>query len=356
MLIWLIRAVYVGILAGLAAKITSDYGDMFAHGQFGAILLFFGILGGGLLVVLIDLVYPEKRIRNISAIYFGLLVGSLLGHLLSLAFGPTLTLWSNARFNLGVPFSLVTTTILCYVCVSVLLQTKDDFRFVIPYVEFSRQIKGARPLILDSSVIIDGRIADIAETGLLDQTLVVPRFVLQELQSVADSSEKFKKSRGRHGLGVLDRLQKCPHVRVEMQVGEPLDSRIRAQVDDKLIELAKGMNGKILTNDVNLAKMAGLQGIETVNLNEVGKASRPPVLWGETLAVRLVREGEEPGQGIGYLEDGTMVVAEAGKNFVGHEVNLVVTSVLQTNAGRMIFGRLDSRQPEPARVVAARGN
>lgn len=355
MLLWIVRGLYLVILAGTAAKVTSDYGDLFVRDSFSAGLLFLGILGFGMLAVILDVLYREKRISSISAVYFGLLVGSLLGHLLSLAFGPTLSLWSTDRFQLAAPFSLVTTIVLCYICVSVLLQTKDDFRFVIPYVEFSRQLKGRRPLIFDQGVIVDGRIADIADTGLLDQTIVVPRFVLQELQTQADSPDKTRRNRARHGLTILDRLQKCGRVEIDMEVGET-EARGKREIGERLIDLAKAMNGTLVTTDVGLVKLAGIQGAEAVNLNEVAMACRPPVLWGDVVTVRLVREGEGPGQGIGYLDDGTMVVAEMGKKFVGSEVNLLVTSVLQTSAGRMVFGRIDAKTSEPGRLAGAPSN
>lgn len=356
-MLWLIRAVYLLILAGAAAKVSNEYAGLFnlAFAGIGPILIFSCIMGIGILAIVLDVMYPRKRIANIAAIYFGLLVGTLLGHLMGLAFKPMLDGWMDRRapVPLNLPFSLVLTTICCYVCVSILMQTKDDFRFVIPYVEFSRKVKGSRPLILDTSVIIDGRVADLAETGMLGQTIVVPRFVLQELQHIADSQDKMRRSRGRRGLDVLDRLQKCPKVEYELHE-EEVESKFKREVDSRLIELAKELNGKLVTNDFNLAKMAKLQDVETININEVSSAAKPPVQWGESLSVRLVKEGEGPGQGIGYMEDGTMVVAEMGRNFVGTEVNLVVTSVLQTNAGRMVFGRIDSKNPEPVKVAPQR--
>lgn len=353
MLIWVIRALYLLILAGTAAKITSDYSSMLpvSHTGLAAFLMFTGIVGIGCIVVVIDLLYPHKRLSTITAIYFGLLIGTLLGHLLRLALEPTLKLW--AFEDTVAAFSLVITIVLCYICVSFLLQTKNNFRFIIPYVEFSPQVRGGRPLILDTSVIIDGRIADIADTGLIDQVMVVPRFVLQELQNIADSSDKLRRNRGRRGLDVLDRLQKCNQVDVQMHEGED-DIRAKQEIDGLLIRLTKNLGGKLVTNDCNLAKMAKIQDVQTININEVSNAAKPPVLWGETLTVKLVKEGEERGQGIGYLDDGTMVVAEMGKNFVGTEVNLVVTSVLQTNAGRMVFGRIDSRNPEPAKYAGSK--
>lgn len=353
MLIWVIRALYLLIIAGTAAQITSDYSGMLniVHSGLAPYLMFTAIVGVSSLVVVIDLLYPHKRLSTITAVYFGLLIGSLLGHLLRLALEPTLQLWAFPGAVASV--SLVMTIILCYICVSFLLQTKNNFRFIIPYVEFSPQVRGGRPLVLDTSVIIDGRIIDIAETGLIDQTIVVPRFVLQELQNIADSSDRLRRNRGRRGLDVLDRLQKCDLVDVNMHESDD-DTRIKHEVDSRLIQLTKSLGGKLVTNDTNLAKMAKIQDVQTININEVSNAAKPPVLWGETLTVKLVKEGEERGQGIGYLDDGTMVVAEMGKNFVGTEVNLVVTSVLQTNAGRMVFGRIDSRNPEPVKYASTK--
>jgi Integral membrane protein (PIN domain superfamily) len=357
MLLWALRGLFLLILAGVAARISSDFSGMmgFAATGYGALIFFGGIMGLGVLAVLFDVLYRRKEIGSISAVYFGVLIGILLGHLLGLAVGPTLRMIelsyipsdfraAHSSMSLADAFSLVATCILCYICVSVILQTKDDFRFIIPYVEFSRQLKGVQPLILDTSVIIDGRIADIADTGLLDQNVLIPKFVLDELQLIADSSDKLRRNRGRRGLDVVDRLQKCRRISLNFHEGPPDDRR---EVDARLIELAKEVNGRLATNDLNLAKSAKIQSVATVSMHEVSNAAKPPVMHGEVLSIRLVREGEEPGQGIGYLDDGTMVVAEMGRNFVGQEVNLVVTSILQTNAGRMVFGRIDTRNPEP---------
>jgi len=358
MLLWALRGLFLLILAGVAARISSDFSGLlgFVATGYGALFLFAGIMGVGVLAVVFDILYRRKEIGSISAVYFGLLIGILLGHLLGLAVGPTLRMIelsfippalrgaSGTSMSLPDAFSLVATCILCYVCVSVIIQTKDDFRFIIPYVEFSRQLKGVQPLILDTSVIIDGRIADIADTGLLDQTVLIPKFVLDELQGIADSNDKLRRNRGRRGLDVVDRLQKCRRISVSFQETALDDHR---EVDARLVELAKEVNGRLATNDLNLAKTAKIQGVSTVSLHEVSNAAKPPVMHGDVLSIKLVREGEEPGQGIGYLDDGTMVVAEMGRNFVGSDVNLVVTSILQTNAGRMVFGRIDTRNPEP---------
>jgi uncharacterized protein YacL len=231
----------------------------------------------------------------------------------------------------------------CYITVSTLLQTKDEFRFIIPYVEFSKQVKGVRPLVLDTSVIIDGRIADICDTGIIDTKLIVPRFVLQELQGIADSSDKIKRNRGRRGLDVLKRMQTNAKVELQMHEGNLPELRDVHKVDERLVVLAKALSARVVTNDFNLNKICQLQGVEVINLNELANALKLVALPGESLIVRIVKQGDQIGQGVGYLDDGTMVVVEQGRSVIGHEVSITVTSVLQTNAGRMIFGRIDGK-------------
>ncbi len=190
--------------------------------------------------------------------------------------------------------------------------------------------------VLDTSVIIDGRIADICETGFVDGTLVVPQFVLRELQQVADSSDSLKRNRGRRGLDILQRIQKMSQVQV--QIVETDFPEIR-EVDLKLIELAKRLSGKIVTNDFNLNKVAQLRGVSVLNINELANSLKPVVLPGEVLRVFVLKEGKEAGQGVAYLDDGTMVVVDQGKRAIGRTIEVTVTSVLQTTAGKMIFCR-----------------
>jgi len=236
-----------------------------------------------------------------------------------------------------------------FMCVSFVMQTKDDFRFVIPYVEFSKQTKGARPILLDTSVIIDGRIADITDTRILESNLVVPRFILAELQTIADSDEKLRRNRGRRGLDVLRRLQSSDKADIQI-----LDTHVRSveetpEVDAKLVALAQHLDGRIVTNDYNLNKIAQLRGVDVININDLANALKPVVLPGETMSVKIIKPGEEAGQGVGYLEDGTMVVAEQGRDYINREITIVVTSVLQTSAGKMIFGRLSpDKLPGPS--------
>jgi uncharacterized protein YacL len=197
--------------------------------------------------------------------------------------------------------------------------------------------EGSRPKILDTSVIIDGRIADICETGFLEGPLVIPGFVLEELRHIADSADVLKRNRGRRGLDILNRIQK--DLQVPVQVYEK-DIEPGLEVDSKLLKLAKLLDGKVVTNDFNLNKVAELQGVPVLNINELANAVKPVVLPGEEMVVQVIKDGKEAGQGVGYLDDGTMIVVDGGRKHIGQTVGVLVTSVLQTAAGRMIFAKL----------------
>jgi len=289
-------------------------------------------------LTVIDIIFPRKRIDVISAVYFGALVGWLLSYLL---YSAVVTFLVAARFPpelANVPAVLLG-IMMPYLCISFLLQTKDDFRFIIPYVEFAKEVKGGRPIIVDTSSLIDGRISDFMDTNVLDNELVIPNFVLEELQSIADSNDKMRRVRGRRGLEVLTKLQQNPKVEVRL-----LDARDKElsemTVDLRLVALAKRMTGRIITNDFNLNKVAGVQGVDVINLNDVSNSLKPRYLPGELLRLKIIREGEGIAQGVGYLDDGTMVVVEQASSMVGKEIDVAVTSMLQNSSGRMIFGRM----------------
>src|SRR5438067_368131 len=344
MLLWLLRGAYAILLIGMSLYAINLFYDV--ENPTKAILVPLGILGFGGLVLFTDIKERQKQITTISAIYFGLLLGLLLGYLFSMALEPLINFLFTGKQQPLLPLGrIVITVICCYVTISTLVQTKDEFRFIIPYVEFSKQVRGGRPLVLDTSVIIDGRIADVCDTRLIDNKLIVPRFVLQELQAIADSSDKLKRNRGRRGLDVLKRLQTNPKIELQMHDGNVPELRTgeRIRVDERLVILAKALNARVVTNDFNLNKIAQLQGVDVINLNEIANALKTVALPGEMIPVKLVKPGDQVGQGIGYLDDGTMVVVEGGRSHIGQEVVIVVTSVLQTPAGRMIFGRLDPR-------------
>ena len=235
---------------------------------------------------------------------------------------------------------LVLGILLCYICVSLILQTKDDFRFVIPYIEFAKEVKGLKPYLLDTSVVIDGRVADVVETNILDNQLIMPRFILAELQTIADSSDKMRRARGRRGLDILNRLRNNKEVELKIYDREYPDMADQP-VDMKLVLLAKHLEGKIVTGDYNLNKIARLQNVQVINLNDIANSLKPVFLPGERVEVKVVKAGEEHAQGVGYLDDGTMIVIENGRDHIGKIVVIAVTSVLQTSAGRMIFGRFE---------------
>ena len=207
--------------------------------------------------------------------------------------------------------------------------------------------------ILDTSVIIDGRIADVCEAGFIDGTMVIPQFVLKELQLVADSGDSLKRNRGRRGLDILQRVQKMAGIEVTISDVDFPDVR---EVDLKLIELARTLQGKIITNDFNLNKVAQLRGVEVLNVNELANALKPVVLPGEIMKVFVLKEGKEYNQGVAYLDDGTMVVVDNARKMISKTIEIVVTSVLQTTAGKMIFGRYhrDHRRPAAGRAAVAR--
>jgi uncharacterized protein YacL len=343
-LLQLLRGAFAAIIIGMAYLALNN--PSLTPGGPGGVIAFFIVLLTGFIVLAADLLVRNKQITTVSAVYFGLLLGLLLGTLFFTALEPFVADWignvGNTRQTLQA-LRLLLTVVCCYISISTLLQTKDEFRFIIPYVEFSKQVKGGRPLVLDTSVIIDGRIADICDTGVIDTKLVVPRFVLQELQSIADSSDKIKRNRGRRGLDVLKRMQNNPKVELQMHEANLPALRDAHKVDERLVILAKSLGARVVTNDFNLNKIAQLQGVEVINLNELANALKLVALPGESLPIRIVKQGDQIGQGVGYLDDGTMVVVEQGRSAIGQEVSITVTSVLQTPAGRMIFGRIDGR-------------
>ncbi|HEY2881929.1 MAG TPA: PIN domain-containing protein, partial [Pirellulales bacterium] len=253
-----------------------------------------GCLAMAVTVIALDIVVRRKRLETISAVYFGLLVGVLLTYVVRLALSPLLPDPNspNAReaehaqqiiywvqVGLG--------SVICYTCISLLVQTKDDFRFIIPYVEFAKELKGRRPYVLDTSVILDGRIADMVDTEVFDTQLIMPRFVIAELQGIADSSDKMRRSRGRRGLDVMNRLR--ANAKVDLQI---FDAELREfadqPVDMKLVLLAKHLNGKVITNDYNLNKVAKVHGVGVINLNDISNALKPVYLPGEATEVRIV--------------------------------------------------------------------
>ncbi|MFM8703607.1 MAG: PIN/TRAM domain-containing protein [Planctomycetia bacterium] len=289
-----------------------------------------------LAVIGIDVSLRRKELTVITSIYFGLLIGVFLTYVAILALTPLLATLPPTPLLGWTPSVLG--MILCYACTSLLLQTRDDFRFIIPYVEFARDVKGLRPNVLDAATIIDGRIADLAESGLFQSRFVVPSFVVDELQEAAESADKFRRIRGRRGLDVLARLRAGKSI--ELEVTTPRQgSNADATTESRVVSMADDLGGRIVTADPNVVKIAGLRSVQAINVTDLALALRPVFVPGDLLDVRLVKPGEEPGQGVGYLEDGTMVVVEQGRDQIGRTVHVTVTSTLQTTAGRLVFAR-----------------
>ena len=334
MALLVLRVLFVIVAAGLGVQLAQA--DILPkEPSYLPTVTFLGTILLALGVLAIDVSVREKRLDVITAVYFGLIIGLFLTYVTKVALTPLL---ATASPFIAVYLPTLVGLALCYACISVLMQTKDDFRFIIPYVEFAKQIKGLKPLVLDTSVVIDGRIADVVETGVIDSQLIMPQFVIAELQGIADSSDKLRRNRGRRGLDILNRLRS--NQSIELVIFDRDLPEFEGQpVDQKLVLLAKHLEGKVVTNDYNLNKVAKLQNVGVVNLNDIANSLKPVFLPGEMIEVRLVKPGEEQSQGVGYLDDGTMVVIEGGREHVGEGVVATVTSVLQTSAGRMVFGK-----------------
>ncbi len=290
-------------------------------------------LGTGLIIILLEIGMRKVSVRGLSSSVFGLVLGliiaKLVGDAFSLAPLPAQTMQA-IRTTL--------TLVFCYLGMVIGLRGKDEFNIIIPYVRLRRQDQSGESVILDTSVIIDGRITDIIKTKFLSSKLVVPRFVLKELQQIADSTDPIKRQRGRRGLEILHALQKDPAMNITIHDEDFPDIR---EVDAKLVKLGQLIEGKVLTVDYNLNRVAGIQGVAVLNINELANALKPVVFPGEEMRIKLIKEGKEHNQAIGYLDDGTMVVVEDARRLIGQEVKVAVTSVLQTQAGRMIFTKIE---------------
>ncbi len=335
MTVWFIRLFFVTLSGIVGRQIGLAMGTA-AAGMSGVIA---GIVFAVVLIGL-EALLRNVSTRGLSAAVFGLLFGLILARLII----TTLDL-VPAGPELGNPMRAAVVVVFCYYGMMIALRGRDEFNVIIPYVRFTRQDRREELILLDTSVIIDGRIADICQTKFIEGQFVVPRFVLKELQQIADSQDPIKRNRGRRGLDVLARLQKTPQVDVKISEEDFADTK---EVDAKLVKLGKLIGARILTNDFNLNKIAELQGVRVLNINELANALKPVVLPGELMEARVIKEGKEYNQGVAYLDDGTMVVVEQGRNLIGQTVRVLVTSVLQTAAGRMIFAKPEVENSRPA--------
>src|SRR2546426_7001772 len=335
MALWIIRILFLLLctVGGYAvSQVRSDYVGSHFSALIGMVIGF----GFGWVMIAIDEMLKGFSLRAFSATTFGLLLGTVVALLIDRS-GlfervDEMSRWL-IRLCLFLGFGYIG-------IVLAMRSNKEDFSLIIPYVRFTKQNKPDNLLLLDTSVVIDGRIADLIEANFLEGLIVVPRFVLKELQQIADSNDPIKRARGRRGLDMLNRLQRNPRNEVKIHDGDFPDEK---EVDAKLVRLARNLGAKLFTNDYNLGKIAELQSVNYVNLHEVAKSLRVVLLPGETFSLRIVREGKDKGQGVGYLPDGTMIVVNNAQSAVGHQVDVQVQSLLQTGAGIIVFA--DYKQP-----------
>jgi uncharacterized protein YacL len=331
----ILRAIFVMVSVGIAVLIFNSE-PMRASPEWVPWAVLIGMIALPLTVIGIDWSLRRKDLTVITAVYFGLLVGVFLTYIAILALTPILP--TSPRSPVGTWLPMILGMLLCYICTSLLLQTRDDFRFLIPFVEFARDVKGLRPNVLDSSAIIDGRVADLADTGIFQSRFVVPSFVVDELQTAAEAGDKNRRARGRRGLDILARLRASKVIDIEVLA--PVDEvDAEASDDSRVVAMARRLGGRVLTNDPSLVKIAGVRSVQAINVNEIALSLRPSYVAGDEFSLRLVKAGEEPGQGVGYLDDGTMVVVEGGRDQIGRTVHVTVTSTLQTSAGRLVFAK-----------------
>jgi len=355
LLLWIFRVlIFIIILAVLIAHLSAPEisGE---PGRTNFYVILFSTIGLGAVAFLVDIFTPKKSLAALAGVFFGLLVGIFI----SWALSPVLYM-INEIYYLGLSdvaiqaIRWIMGICICYLVISIVMRTKDDVRFVVPYVEFAKQTKGIRPLVLDTSAIIDGRIADLYQSKLFDAPMIVPRFVLNELQLIADSADKLRRNRGRRGLDILKRMQSSSALDVEIDDTVLAEVEQVKGVDQKLMVFTKHCNGRLATTDYNLSKVAQVREVDVVNINDLANSLKAIALPGEIMEVKILKPGEEAEQGIGYLADGTMVVVEGARNKIGRELVISVTSSLQTSAGKMIFGKfegfaqkgdIDSKQP-----------
>lgn len=329
MALWVIRILFLLLSTAAGYAISQIRPELISSGRVG-IAIGFGL--GGLLIA-IDEMLKGFSLRAFSSATFGIALGTVLAWMIDRSelfiYAEEATRWV-IRLTLFVSFGYIG-------MVLAMRSNKEDFSLIIPYVRFAPQNKPDNVNVLDTSAIIDGRIADLMEANFIEGLVVVPRFVLHELQHIADSSDPTRRARGRRGLEVLTRIRQNQKNEVKIHEGDIPEEQ---QVDAKLVRLARMMNAKLYTNDFNLGKVAELQSVKYVNINDLAVAVKPVILPGENFPLKIVREGKDKGQGIGYLNDGTMVVVGNAQHLIGQQVHVEVQTLLQTGAGVIVFAEV----------------
>lgn len=323
-----IRLSFVALcaVAGWLVCLTNPQWD---HLQF--IATFIGLLIG-VLVVLTDVLLKGFSLRGLSAISIGLGLGLLIAYMVHVS-----PLMEQGDPQLLYLVKLGLFLVIPYLCVVIALRGKDEFNLIIPYVRFVPHEVDVPLVVVDTSALIDGRVARVCESGFLSAALVIPRFVLDELHAVADSSDTHKQARGRRGIQTLNELRKIKNIDIRTPES---DVAKKQDIDAKLVFLAQSMKAKLLTTDYNLAKMAEFHGVTWLNLNVLAKSLRPELILGERLEVELVKPGKDEGQAVGFIEDGSMVVVNNARTMIGRHVHVEIASVLPSAGGKMIFARL----------------
>lgn len=329
MSLWVIRIFFLLLCTTAGYAISQVRPELIEGGPYGVTIGF----GLGSLLVALDHMLKGFSLRAFSAATFGLLFGtlvaSLIDHTQMFVFADEKTRWL-IQLGLFLGFGYLG-------MILALRSNKEDFALIIPYIRFRSQSKPDNLTVLDTSVIIDGRVADLIERRFIEGIIVIPAFVLQELQFIADAQDATRRARGRRGLDILNRIRQCPRIEVRIQ-----ETNIPSEnsVDAKLLKLTQSLDAKLVTNDFNLGKVAELQGVPHLNLNELAAVLKPTLLAGDLLTLRISREGKDRGQGVGYLPDGTMVVVNGGQPFIGQQTEVQVHSLHQTGAGVMVFAEI----------------
>jgi uncharacterized protein YacL len=334
MALWFLRAFFMLVCAGAGwqASRLIHFEDPF-----------WGIIGGlamfTIVLALEILLTGKESVGNLTAVVFGIAVGILFGHLAFYITTLVLPLDMVEDQRVTSAIRIILTVPLCYLTTMIVFRTRDRFRFVIPYVEFKKELKGPRALLLDSSAIIDGRILALGKAGLFETRLFLPDFVLAEIQKIADSADRQRRARGQRGLAMVNQLQNASSVDVSIYETEQANA---GPVDAQLVELAREIDAHLCTTDANLTKVARARGVAVLNINELAFAVRPSVAPGEQLTLELIRRGDEAGQAVGFLDDGTLLVVENAESQIGNVVSVEIVRLLQKSSGRIVFGKLVS--------------